>query len=308
MTVQTNDSLNSGVAVNASFTSGGPIFIGGLFKSGTTLLRAMLGQHRDIHSGLETQWAELNWPVDGTNPLQTSHLQRLQRFFDMPQREMARLTEASRSVEEFIGGFMKSAAHAAGKTRWCEKTPQNILYVDRILRSFPSSVMVHVVRDPRDVLASMYEANRHDWVNDYARMWCSSVGENERRHAAGAFDRGRFFRLRYEDLVLKTDATMRTLLSVIGAAWDPAAAVFEGRGADFELVKSVVGKESTTLRRLQDPMEQGRIGLARILPDGLSARIAKEVADRGYSCEFDAVIWERAAVTGPWPSTSVAAR
>ena len=38
-----------------------PIFIGGLFKSGTTLLRAMLGQHSAIASGLETQWFKMDW-------------------------------------------------------------------------------------------------------------------------------------------------------------------------------------------------------------------------------------------------------
>jgi hypothetical protein len=31
-----------------------PTFIGGIFRSGTTLLRAMLAQHSTIASGLET--------------------------------------------------------------------------------------------------------------------------------------------------------------------------------------------------------------------------------------------------------------
>jgi len=33
-----------------------PIFVGGYFKSGTSLLRALLGQHPDVASGLETHW------------------------------------------------------------------------------------------------------------------------------------------------------------------------------------------------------------------------------------------------------------
>ena len=36
--------------------SSNPIFVGGYFKSGTSLLRALLGQHPDIASGLETHW------------------------------------------------------------------------------------------------------------------------------------------------------------------------------------------------------------------------------------------------------------
>lgn len=282
--------------------NGGPIFIGGLYKSGTTLLRAMLGQHRDIHSGLETQWVDLTWPVDQANAVQARHLERLRRFFDLSAMEMQRMLRVSNSTESFIANFMTSAASAAGKARWCEKTPQNILHADRILAAFADSVLIHVVRDPRDILASIYEAGRHDWVEAFAGMWCDFVGMNERRFAEGRFERSRFLRVRYEDLVLKTEATMRGLLAGIGVEWDPAVAVFEGRDSDFAIVKSVVGKESTTLRRLQNPMEQGRIGLAaRVLPDGLLAKIAGEVSGKGFGREFDRVILERAAVTGAWP-------
>lgn len=47
-------SENEGIQVNNA-----PIFIGGLYKSGTSLLRAMLGQHSNIASGLETFWFDL---------------------------------------------------------------------------------------------------------------------------------------------------------------------------------------------------------------------------------------------------------
>ena len=33
-----------------------PAFVGGMYKSGTSLLRAMLGRHSRIFTGLETQW------------------------------------------------------------------------------------------------------------------------------------------------------------------------------------------------------------------------------------------------------------
>ena len=32
-----------------------PVFIGGMYKSGTSLLRAMLGRHSRLFAGLETQ-------------------------------------------------------------------------------------------------------------------------------------------------------------------------------------------------------------------------------------------------------------
>lgn len=43
--------------MSSSMASGGsPVFIGGIFKSGTSLVRVMLGQHSSFFAGLETQW------------------------------------------------------------------------------------------------------------------------------------------------------------------------------------------------------------------------------------------------------------
>ncbi|MDZ7696604.1 MAG: sulfotransferase [Deltaproteobacteria bacterium] len=72
-----------------------PIFIGGLYKSGTSLLRAMLSQHSSIVGGLETFWFDLdfsgktqsihnvrNWDATRSEPLH-DHITRLANFYDM---------------------------------------------------------------------------------------------------------------------------------------------------------------------------------------------------------------------------------
>ena len=60
-----------------------PIFIGGMFKSGTSLLRAMLGRHSRLFAGLETQW--LAQDRQGITPEdRRAWLERLAIFFDVP--------------------------------------------------------------------------------------------------------------------------------------------------------------------------------------------------------------------------------
>ena len=69
-----------------------PVFIGGMFKSGTSLLRAMLGQHRNIASGLETYWFEVD-PRAGLGrdgePI-GPYLARLAAYYGMEVAEIGR--------------------------------------------------------------------------------------------------------------------------------------------------------------------------------------------------------------------------
>ena len=59
-----------------------PIFIGGLMKSGTSLLRVLLGQHPDLFASFETHWFSndfrLNW-----NDRNSRRVDYLLRFFEI---------------------------------------------------------------------------------------------------------------------------------------------------------------------------------------------------------------------------------
>jgi hypothetical protein len=51
-----------------------------------------------------------------------------------------------------------------GALTWCEKTPRNLLLADRLAAEFPNMRFIHIVRDGRDVAASML--NRGFWPID----------------------------------------------------------------------------------------------------------------------------------------------
>ena len=61
------------------------------------------------------------------------------------------------AVEEIMNGFFDDLyAHIAqnGETHWLEDTPYNILHANELFSLFPSMRLMHIYRDPRDVLAS----------------------------------------------------------------------------------------------------------------------------------------------------------
>ena len=75
-----------------------PIFIGGMFKSGTSLLRAMLGQHSAIASGLETYWFDWSWSARESDNMKMMY-GRLAHFFDMSVAEVSAMARRSQGLD-----------------------------------------------------------------------------------------------------------------------------------------------------------------------------------------------------------------
>jgi sulfotransferase family protein len=272
-----------------------PIFIGGMFKSGTTLLRAMLGQHSAIASGLETYWFDWDWNArDGVEMTRT--LERLAGYFDMDAAEVIALAKSSLSAEDFLAALMDEVARREGKPRWAEKTPGNIAHVDRIWKAWPDAQVVHIIRDPRDVFASLLEAKKWDSAAEFADRWAATIGRGEQLLRELKPATRACIAIRYEDLITAPDATMKRVIDFLGEPWEPAVASFGGRSVDFDKVLEATGKASTTLERLKEPLTGERVG---IWPQVLSAAqlqaIHQAVAARGFADLYERVTTERPA-------------
>jgi hypothetical protein len=158
---------------------------------------------------------------------------------------------------------MGNIAARAEKARWAEKTPGNVFHLPEIFAQWPEAQVLHILRDPRDVYASMREACKIRDPQAFADQWVAFASAVEKAKAAGLCSSTYFLELRYEDLVLKTRETFNTLLDFLGEAWDEGVASFQGRPEDFEKVQRVTNKKSTTLKRLREGMTQSRIGIWR---------------------------------------------
>ena len=155
-------------------TESGPVFIGGMYKSGTSLLRAMLGRHSRLFAGLETQWLHETWSVGGD--AQAAWLKRMALFFDASPDELSKACGSARDIETCLESVMSYLAHHAGKSRWVEKTPGNAGVIGRIFSHWPTAQVLHITRDPRDVYASMLEVGKWVEPEEFAARWCATVG------------------------------------------------------------------------------------------------------------------------------------
>ena len=269
-----------------------PIFIVGLLRSGTTLLRAMLGQHSAIASGLETKWFELDWKGSHDAEFQAS-IDRLRQFFGLDQAAMQRAVDESRTTLEFLDRFLSAYAASAGKTRWAEKTPASILHLDEIYRQWPDAKVIHSLRDPRDVYASMKESNRYGGVPGFVRMWCDFLGAGEKAKERLHLSPDRFLQVRYESLVTNPERTMRRVTDFVGEPWEPAVARFEGRSEDFDKVLAITGHASTTLKQLKNPLHTERIGnWKNVATEAEVEQIRDGVKSHGLLDLFDMLVQE----------------
>lgn len=192
------------------------IVILGCPRSGTTWLHGMLADRPEI-AGL------------GETYLFTEYVGELRRAFERRRSARVGLDKVLDAVEfrDCLRAFASDALGriSAGRPGVCallEKTPSNALVWREIRALFPDALLVHVLRDPRDVVASLRAAGRswgRSWaptgVVGAARLWLRFV-----ESALDVEDDPRGIVVRYESLLADTP---RALARVCAAAGLPAS-------------------------------------------------------------------------------------
>jgi hypothetical protein len=161
---------------------------------------------------------------------------------------------------ETISGFLDGAGGGDPSRRVAEKTPANVLHFPTLRQLFPESPLVAVVRDGRDVVASLLGC---DWTDARtgrpmdivvdpaaaARLWLRSVEASE----AMACD-PRLHVVRYEALVASPGDALEALFNRLGEPFD-AAALDHARVFD-----PAAGQNETSAARVSQPLDTASVG------------------------------------------------
>jgi len=160
-----------------------PIIIGGCGRSGTTLLLAVLGAHPRIFSIPYETGVFCPGAYETMEP---------ERNIDFDFRRIQKQLLRANPFKSF--------------DRWCEKTPKNVVFFGRILSYFKNRVrLLHIVRDGRDVVTSQHPTRRNAyWVSIDRWVHDVSCGLEFSEHPS-------VYTLKYEDLVLQSEETIRKL-------------------------------------------------------------------------------------------------
>ena len=72
-----------------------------------------------------------------------------------------RVMQDCRNAGDFLRIVMETIAQKQGALRWAESTPLHLLYLPLIKKLVPDALIVHIIRDGRDVTASLH---RIGWI------------------------------------------------------------------------------------------------------------------------------------------------
>jgi Sulfotransferase family len=214
------------------FATTAPFFIVGSGRSGSTLLRMMLASHSRLTIPPETWYLipllqrfnfdrRLNADeVESAVSIVTSHY----RWPDMKLDAQDFRREATRLPQPYLRDLVEVVyrlhVQAEGKARWGDKTPVYIEILPQLAKMYPDSKFIHLIRDGRDVAKSFQATDWVGrWLHDNAREWIRALACHWRWVHSDFRDR--ILPIRYEDLVLETERTLRQICAFIGEEFEP---------------------------------------------------------------------------------------
>ncbi|HEX5228619.1 MAG TPA: sulfotransferase [Bryobacteraceae bacterium] len=227
-----------------------PVFIVGAPRSGTTLLRNILTRHSNLAICGETRFYidiyRRRWIFgDLANPRNRRRLveqylaiRRIQQFTADLDVLKDKLLRDAVSYRDMLQAILDHHAVSQGKGRAGEKTPHHALCTEMFAEWFPDAAIIHLVRDPRDVVASLEDM---PWaprsVVSNALLW-----RLFNRAAGRSFHRPGYLLVHYEALASDPESELQRICRHLGEEYEPSMlAQTEPTGDSYSWPKSAHG-------------------------------------------------------------------
>ena len=192
------------------------LFILGHVRSGTTIFRAMFDSHPEIAVPPESYFVVPLLARAAQGPLDfealTTALEQDPYFADwqlpLDALDALRLDPRVTTWADAVSGLYAAYATSRAKPHFVDKTPSHLQAVDLLAQSFPNARFLHLVRDGRDVSASVLTMEfGAEQFAEAARSWRRRV---LLAHQSGqALGPHRYHEIHYEQLVAQPEAVLQ---------------------------------------------------------------------------------------------------
>ncbi len=211
-----------------------PLFLVGMPRSGTKLLRTILNNHPSI--GIATSETEFlpNWIKEWPSYGELSERGNFHKFykrsmrfpyFQNQQRKGTVIDEEawfkSCTTFDLPAVFSQVIQQNIGFKQnllfWGDKSPGYTFWIKEINDAFPNAKFVHIVRDPRDYALSVQKA----WGRNLSRavqLWKDGTRYVDRVSQSPGVH---LYTLKFEDLLQDPDATITKLCGFLGVPFFP---------------------------------------------------------------------------------------
>ena len=208
-----------------------PLFITGVYRSGTTLISKILDSHADLTIVSDTlhffRFYLDKYNQDGATYKRivsdTAHRLYDRYKIHVPENDineyLGRLSEISfRDIYNTI--MIQTFCNGDRNARWGEKSLIQWTNIPLFLHLFPKGQAIHMIRAPRDVLAS-YREMTNESANKYldaifaclhSMDWASKVGST--------LNNKQYLILKHEDLVTNPSATIHNICNFLNIQYN----------------------------------------------------------------------------------------
>jgi len=231
------------------------IFVVGNSRSGTTMLGQIFNRNSQVHTFHELHFFEHNIDVetlregDNAKWSEQKNITLLERLLTSSREgffatvktghyknEAQKIIESAQSDNPIVlyKTFLYWEAHRAGKTVPCEQTPRYLFFINDILANYPEAKIIHLVRDPRDIIISQrkkwkrrfmgaknipLKESLRSWANYHpyiiSKLWSGCMKQGQ-----VYLNNSRVKTIRFEDLSKSPQETVRDLCEFIGIPYE----------------------------------------------------------------------------------------
>ncbi len=186
MTDESSATTEEKSSTSVSARSNAPVFVLGSPRSGTTLLYHMLlssggfavyRSETHVFNMLETAYGDLGNASNKRKLMKAWLGSKLFRVSGLDADKVeARVMAECSNGGDFLRLVMGQIAQNQNVKRWADCTPDHLLYLQRIKETIPEALIIHIIRDGRDVALSM---EKQGWIRPLP-------GDSAQRLAASA--------------------------------------------------------------------------------------------------------------------------
>ena len=231
------------------------IFIFGAPRSGTTLMKLILGTHPNLASpGYETGFFTGKTFLDNL----------IKHDSNTKNDSVNQLREKSQDIIEFFDAYAQQFCGNNQIKRFVEKTPSHVLRINFLIKYFSQSQFINMYRDGRDCYCS---ARHHRNIKQntniirYANYWRKCVNT---RLKIG--NHPRVIDIKYEDIVTNSEEIIKKIMNFLNEQYHPQQlnpfiysknSILRSKRQEFSKLSKPIN--SSSINRFQKELSQKEI-------------------------------------------------
>ncbi len=218
-----------------------PIFIIGIHRSGTSLLRRIINSHPNIACPPESLFLSYFFQMS-----QDPHVYSGLASFGIEDKE-----QAKQQLVEWATRYHEAYRISQQKPRWADKTPQYVEYINQITDMFSGQAQfVLLFRHPFDIVYSIYQ---RDWrfghyAEDLLLNNALYVKQQYKIMLDFVANNNNYIAIRYEDLIANPSFILQSVFHYLNEPWDEQVLEYHkfehNYGIEDPIVRGITGFHS----------------------------------------------------------------